>query len=416
MKVVVIGAGLAGLTAARRLAGAGADVLVLESNDRVGGRAWTVRSALGSAVDLGGMWVGADHGRVRALAAEAGMTVFPSPTAGATAFVDGARVRRRLPVATAVPAGLALLRLAALSHRDGADRTVGAWLRRIPGKGARDLLATVLTEAMAEDPDAISMRTLLTGIRSAGGLRAVLGMRGGAQDGLLAGGAGGLAEWLAADLTVHLGRPATAITRSGPGIVVDTPSGPIRADRAVVAVPPPVARAIRHDPPLPPGRAAAERDTAMGAVYKAIAVYPDPFWRQAGFSGQLVAVRGPAAFDVSPPGGPGHLAVLVAGGEARALSALPARRRRAAVLDVLATAFGPQARSPVDWHEKSWHEDRHVGGGYSALPVLGAGPVIGPTPPAGPVHWAGTETAERHPGYLEGAVASGEAAADAVLT
>ncbi|GAA4293649.1 hypothetical protein GCM10023148_56280 [Actinokineospora soli] len=65
----------------------------------------------------------------------------------------------------------------------------------------------------------------------------------------------------------------------------------------------------------------------------------------------------------------------------------------------------------MSWHEKAW-----VDGGYAALPVPGAEHVLGPTPPAGPVHWAGTETAATHRGYLEGAIASGQAAARAVLT
>ncbi|GAA4296957.1 hypothetical protein GCM10023148_57340 [Actinokineospora soli] len=231
----MIGAGFAGLTAARKLAGH--DVVVLEAGDRVGGRAWTVTSALGSAVDLGGMWVGADHHRLAALAAEAGMTVFPTPTRGALAYLDDRGVRKGLPPLTALAAGWALLRM---SEEDG---TVADWLRRFPR--ARPLLDAVLSEALAADTDQVSVRALRSGVRAVGGFRVVLGVSGGAQDGLLSGGAGGLAEWLATGLDVRLGCPATAIRRSPGGVVVETPAGPVHADRAVVAVPPPVARGIQ---------------------------------------------------------------------------------------------------------------------------------------------------------------------------
>lgn len=111
------------------------------------------------------------------------------------------------------------------------------------------------------------------------GLWTVLATKGGAQDALLVEGAGTVAERIAAELGPRLrtGQRVTAIARDGDGVTVRTTSGRIRAERAIVAVPPPVARAIEHDPPLPDARVAVEQGTYMGSVYKAIAVYERPF-------------------------------------------------------------------------------------------------------------------------------------------
>ncbi|MFC9876162.1 FAD-dependent oxidoreductase [Nocardia salmonicida] len=105
--------------------------------------------------------------------------------------------------------------------------------------------------------------------------------------------------------------------------------------------------------------------------------------------------------------------VLVAGPEARALDGLDSAVRRAAILGPLATHLGPEVLEPVGWHEKSWHQDQRVGGGYAALPDIGAddGYLPADTTPMGHLHWAGTETAREHAGYIEGAIESGERAA-----
>ncbi|WP_067537190.1 flavin monoamine oxidase family protein [Nocardia crassostreae] len=418
--VVIVGAGFAGLSAARVLRRRGIDVLVLEAAGRVGGRALTEVSDAGTAVDLGGQWLGRDHTRISALASEFGMTLFPTYTNGRTLIVDGVRRIETMSL-TVAAAGLALLRLESMARTGGgSDRiTVAHWVSRVPGKRARRLLEVVLSESLATDLDQVSVRALTTGIKSAGGLRVMLGTAGGAQDSLVSGGAGGLARAMADELgsVVHLNRPVTAITRTADGVTIDTPTGSVRARRVIVTAPPPVAAGIRHTPPLPPGRGAAERNTVMGTMYKAIAVYDAPFWRADGLSGEIVSLDGavPAAFDISPPGGPGHLGVLIPGRAARALDRLTPAERRDTVLSALSRHLGPGAMNPLSWHEKSWHLDPYVGGGYSALPKPGhLSTLTDAAIPTGPIHWAGTETAPRWTGYFEGAVRSGEHAAQQV--
>jgi monoamine oxidase len=214
-----------------------------------------------------------------------------------------------------------------------------------------------------------------------------------------------------------LGRKVTAIVRGDDGVTVRTSSGDVRASKVIVTAPSPMAGRIDFDPLLPPERIALQQSTYMGSVYKAIAVYERPFWRERS-GGEFLVLDDPgrAVFDTTPPAGPGHLCVLVAGPEARSLDRLDAAGRRAAVLGALTRHVGPEVLEPVGWHEKSWQLDEYVGGGYLALarPGTTEGLVPVPSSPVGDVHWAGSETAADHPGYLDGAIESGIRAANEV--
>ncbi|MFB7911909.1 FAD-dependent oxidoreductase [Kitasatospora sp. NPDC056076] len=101
----------------------------------------------------------------------------------------------------------------------------------------------------------------------------------------------------------------------------------------------------------------------------------------------------------------------------RDLDRLDPVQRRRAVLGPLSPHIGPEVLEPVSRHEKAWHLDEHVGGGYIALPELGTPASVLPmsATPVGRIHWAGAETASEHPGYLEGAIEAGRRAASEVI-
>lgn len=422
--VVVVGAGMSGLIAARALRRHDIDVLVLEAAQRAGGRVLTETSTLGSRLDLGGQWVGSGHHRFEALAGELGATVFPMHTPRVPKVIAGAR-----PVSMLRPGVLlagAALSFWSLRAKFGAPRrwhsqTVDDWLRRLPSAAARRLLEVIVEVSSTADLDRLSMGAFAEMISYQGGLTAMLSTKGGAQDSLVLEGAGTLAERIAAELgdRVLLGSPVTAIGRADVSVMVDSAKARVRAAKAIVSVPPPMQTGITFDPPLPPGRASLQDTMYMGSVYKAIAVYERPFWREhADIEAVLLDSPGGGAFDTSPPDGPGHLCVLVGGGEARELDGLGDGDRRRAILGPLAAAIGlPELLNPVGWHEKSWHRDEHAGGGYSALPSAGSTGTTFPLPsdPVGNVYWTGTETAAEHAGYIEGAIESGERVAAQVI-
>lgn len=420
--VAVVGAGMSGLTAARDLHRAGVDVLVLEAAERLGGRAMTETSALGSRVDLGGQWIGHDHHRIKALASELGATQFRMHTRPLPIVVDGSR-RLRAAGPSMLVALLVLVGVEAWSRIAKTQRcnttTVQARLRRVPGR-ARRLLEVLAYISWTADLDRCSLHAMAQSIRQQGGLRTMLATAGGAQESLVAEGIGTLIEGLAAELGSRVlpGRRVTSIVCGANGVTIDTTAGAIHAAKVIVTVPPPLTGRITYDPPLPPSRAALASDTYMGSVYKGVAVYPRPFWRdRAGGEFLVLDKPGRAVFDTGAPGGPGHLCVLVGGPEARELDRLDAAERRNAVLGALARYVGPDVLEPASWHEKSWHLDEYVGGGYIALALPGTTDGIPPIDctPTGDIHWAGTETARDHAGYLEGAIESGTRVAREVI-
>lgn len=435
--VVVVGAGYAGLSAALALHDAGREVLVLEARDRVGGRVWT-RDVGGVPMDMGGMWLGADHHRFAAMAARFGAATYPTPEHGATAIVRDGVVRR----AGSLPLGWrsllmvpALLRLRAIARRvdpnrpwaaAGADRldrtTVEAWLRRwVPDPAGRALLSEVLTSSESVEPVDYSLLTLAGTIADQGGLDKLFGTDGGAQQDLFHGGADSPARGAAALLgdRVRLGAAVHAIDHAGGVARISGHGTQVTARRVIVAIPPSHVLGLHIEPAIDARRRTLLQRLPMGSVYKAGAVYQRPFWRNAGWSGDLVSPGNPitSAFDATPPGGPGVLMTLVCGRAAQRLAAVDPATLEAVVLDAFAAWFGPAGATPLAFSQVHWDAEPWSGGGYSAIPTPGTITSLWDVlaVPDGLIHWAGTETASRSSGFIEGAVRSGERAAAEAL-
>lgn len=437
-EVIVIGAGYAGLAAALGLIDRGCDVVVLEARDRVGGRVWTHHGD-GVPLDLGGMWVGVGHSHFRALLYRFGLTTFPTPTYGHAAWWDesSGKIRRARPLplpATAFPFATAallhaewLVRRASVKGRskDRADRldgvTVADWLRRwVPSRRARATIETALVLLYSTELTQVSMRTLVSMADQPGGLLAELGTDGGAQQDLVVGGADASALKIAALLgsRLRLATPAREIHHDLAGVRVVTEDATIAARHVVVALPPPRVGELAWKPGLPPWRANLIARMPMGSVTKLLAVYDCPFWRDGGWSGEALDPHGSvsSAFDVSPPGGPGVLASLTCGAKSVELASLPADVRQDRILEAMSKWFGPAARQPRAVVNVSWENEVYSGGGYSAVPIPGTWQQAQRVAePLGRVHFAGTETAARFAGYIDGAISSGERAAQDVL-
>ncbi len=193
-----------------------------------------------------------------------------------------------------------------------------------------------------------------------------------------------------------------------------------RSPRAIVAVPPTLAGRIDYHPQMPPGRDQLTQRLGQGTLTKVTAVYDTPLWRAQGLTGTAVSADGlvNATFDDSPEdGSPGILFGFVGGDNARAHQAMSPADARAAVLDELATLFGPAARSPRAYHESRWTNERWTRGCPVAIAAPGTLLAYGPAvrAPVGRIHWAGAETSTFWNGYMDGAVRSGERAAAEAL-
>jgi monoamine oxidase len=246
--------------------------------------------------------------------------------------------------------------------------------------------------------------------------------RGGGQQSRFVGGSGLITDRLAAGLgkRVVLGSPVRRIEQVKGGVKVVSDKTIVNARRVIVAVPPTVAGNIDYRPGLGQQRDEFTRRVPQGTLMKVAAVYPKPFWRDKGFTGQGLAPDGfvTATFDDSPPeGDPGVVFGFVGGDKARAFRRLAVAERRAAVLGEFARFWGDEAKQAEDYFETDWTGEAWSRGCPVALYGPGALLSYGPEirRPIGRIHWAGTETSTYWNGYMDGAVRSGERAAIEVL-
>jgi monoamine oxidase len=434
--VVIVGAGLAGLQAARVLARGGASAVVLEARDRVGGRTLNFDLGDGKVVEAGGQWVGPTQTRMLALARELGVETFktynegdnviewqgelkryrgPIPRISPLVLADTLRVQRRLErLARSVPPEAPW---AAPDARELDSQTFATWLEaNTRTQGARALFDIGTEAVWAAEPADLSLLHVLFYVNSAGGFDSLIGTAGGAQDARFAGGSQEVSLRMAREVEVRLETPVRTI-KWGEGFV--EVEG-VRARRAIVAIPPALAVRIHYDPPLPAARDQLTQRMPLGTVVKCFAIFDEPFWRRDGLTGQATSDAGPVrtTFDNSPPdGSPGILLAFLEGDWARRLIRLPEWERRSLVLDGLRRLFGARAARPDRYLEKSWADEEWTRGCYGAAMTTGAWTAFGEylRAPIGPIGWAGAEVASVWSGYMDGAVRSGERAAAEAL-
>ena len=441
--VCVVGAGFAGLAAAARLQSEGRTVVVLEARDRVGGRTWAHRVSDGTVVDRGGAWIAPRHEASFSVAEEVGMATYKTWVRGAHLLVGDGRTRRytglipKIGPGAVITTALALARTDRLAHRipldepwtakrarQWDDRTVAWWVERCGVRTpiGRDLFEMAVRGLFAFDLNETSLLHLLFLVRAHGSLNALFSIDGGAQENLVDGGMGTMAERLADRLSgaVKLSQPVRSITQASDSVTVDSDEMTVRARRVIVSVPPALALGIRFDPALPSDRADLYRHAVAGWETKTLVVYERPFWRDDGFSGQSAEPKSLAEVTIdasAAAGAPGVLAAFTFGAVARDAAALPAADRRAAVLETLGRRFGPRAAAPEEFIETSWWEEPWTKGcSFAHLPpgyLTRSGAVL--RMPMGLVHWAGTETATMSHGSIDGAIRSGWRAAEEVL-
>jgi monoamine oxidase len=438
--VAIVGAGLAGLSAADALTEAGLSVVVLEADHRVGGRTLNFDLGDGKVVEVGGQWVGPTQQHLIDLAARLKVGTYPTYTTGkSVAMLNGGRSEYRhvprLSPFGLVESGLTLARLDRLARRIDVDHpwsdqrgldelTMASWMRRhVRTRVARTMLELLIENVFACTPADVSVLHVLTCVQSARGLGPMIRTRGGAEDARFVGGSQLLCLRLAERLgpeTVILSSPVRTITQTSDNVHVKTDELAVTAGHAIVTVPPALAGRIAYDPPLPSSRDQLTQRAPMGSIIKCLAIYDEPFWRRDGFNGQAVSdeLAVHATFDNSPPdGSPGILLGFLTAANARSLARVEEAERRQAVLSSLVAIFGPRAARPSHYVETDWSAQEWTRGCYAAhfAPGVWTGYGEALRAPVGKLHWAGTESATTWIGYMDGAVQSGLRAAAEVL-
>ena len=427
--VVIIGAGLAGLTAAVELRKAGRSVCVVEARGRVGGRTLDYSIGGGHVVERGGQWIGSTQTEILSLAGQLGIESFPSYTQGKIVLhLNGARflldnvedslatkeAKYRLDqMALTVPLNKPWTAVQATAW-DGLS--VADWLTgNVSDAGARQSIESEIQSFLPAPTQDISLLYFLFYVHSAGGLQA---LNSGAQELRFKGGPQALSKKMARSLedNLLLSSPVSEIIQTDTAVKVFSRRACIIARRAVVAMMPTDVQRIRFAPELPQQRHALDATWQGAPGFKVNVVYSTPFWRAQGLSGFSVSDDGPVqtTFDNSPP----DVSRGVLLGFVQQQTALvDAVTRRQSILNALARLFGNAALTPQAYIEMDWSRERWTSGCVSILrPNVLTQHGAALRQPFQRVHWAGTETSDIWNGYMEGAVRSGKRVALEIIS
>ncbi|CAI8695816.1 flavin monoamine oxidase family protein [Burkholderia cenocepacia] len=441
--VVVVGAGLSGLVAARQLAERQRSVIVLDARSRIGGRMYLEKTIEDGVLDVGGQWVGDTQDAVLALLDRLSIARFDSYYEGRSLLSwNGKLADFDGDVANVLDGQYGTTRADQIAMRQAWSKFL-AISRTVPA-------ATPWTAPNASLLDAQTFESWMDNeVRRAyakwvPSVQARIGGSGGFEPGqtsllhmawtqrvgpqsehperwLLHGGAGQVPPMLAEALSerIVLAARVTDIERHAGGVTVSTGRVRVHAKAVIVAIPPSLRAGIRFSPELPAVYTGFMQCSPMGSISKVHAVYPTAFWRARNLSGTAMGNLKTCEFiaDSSPPSGkPGILTSFIAGKRNVELSDVAPERLRDAVLDDFGYYFGAEAKRPTQFFHFNWEDQSLTGGAFTAYLAPGGWTIYGKgwREPVENIFWAGTETSDRWPGYFDGAVRAGLRAASDV--
>ena len=423
---IVVGAGVAGLTAAHLLADAGKDVVVLEARDRVGGRIVTDRR-YGLATDLGASWIhGITDSPVAAAADAFGMQMVE--------FTVGGYQPDSRPIAYYGPDGRRLSDAAARSFIDDINAVDATLLEVVAASGPDASYRDVADEAIArygwDEDRAQRVREYLEhrSEEQYGAWIEDLAAHGLDDDSVegdevvFPNGYDRLPSRMAEGLDIRLTHVVTQVRWSADGVAVTTDRGTLTADTAVVTVPVGV---LQSDdfvvvPPLPEPVAGALSRLKMNAFEKIFLRFPTRFWDDGVYA---IRQQGPESrwwhswYDLTALHGTPTLLTFAAGPAAGETRDWTEKEIVDSVLTQLRRLYGDRVEKPTHVHVTDWQDDPFSHGSYAYMKVgsTTADHDILATPVGGVLHLAGEATWTDDPATVTAALNSGHRAAQNIL-
>lgn len=440
--VVIVGAGVAGLTAANDLKKAGLSVAVLEARDRAGGRLWT-DVIDGAMLEIGGQWVSPDQDALIDTVAELGLETFSRYREGDSVYVGPDGVAKRFtgemfPVSPETQAAIAEIteRLDAMVAEIDPDRpwahekaaewdsiSWDAWLRTQTDddEAVRNLAFATGPAMLTKPTHSFSLLQSLLMAASAGAYSHlvdadfILDKRvvGGLQQVPLL-----LAERLGED--VFLEQPVRTLEYGDDGVTAVADGMTVRARFAILALPPNLYPRISFVPALPRLQHQMHQHLSMGFVIKVHAVYDRPFWRDKGLSGTAFSPYelSHEAYDNTNHGDErGTLVGFVSDRHADDVFRISAEERKERILESLSHYYGPEAKDPIVYYESDWGAEEWTRGAYAVSFDLGGLHRYGADlrEPVGPIHFACSDMAGAGYQHVDGAIRMGRLAASNII-
>jgi monoamine oxidase len=367
-RVIVVGAGIAGLVAAWTLQRSGIDVVVVEGRDRIGGRTHTVDLA-GAAVDLGASWIHDGQGSpTLPTFDELGVECMPASN---TSIALGASVLNRVDgvfpdadarnALSAAMAGLFMSGAALDEVADGADLVdaMGTLIAAID-PNVRGTLGQLLAMNEGKDADEVEFATFAEVFFAPGGEH---------EDVMPRGGYRALVEHLAHGVDIRTSQPVRRVAQTTDGVEVETASETFTGTHALVTVPLGVLKAdtIVFDPPLPSSHVEAIERVGFGVLEKVVLAYDRPV-----LPGHVTIVDSPrpawpVLLDQSTWYGVPVVVGMATGDHGRALAAMPEADRVAALHAVICEIAGPDTPAPIAYATTGWAADPFVNGCYASF-------------------------------------------------
>jgi monoamine oxidase len=393
--VIVIGAGAAGLAAARTLEAAGRRTIVLEARDRIGGRVHTDRSFAGFPIERGAEFLHGKRGLSRQMARDMALPDVPAIPALRGYTASGGRVRGLLAWMLTTPSCWPLVPFAlSLSKHAGDDASVDELLeRRKPSPTLRRLVDVMCNSAgaSAHELSAREVSRLLQGDETQGDFR-------------LPGGYDQLIERIGDRLDVRLSTPVELVEWSDQQVRVNG----LTARAVVITVPLAVLPSLRFEPALPLEKTRAAGALRMGPGMKVLLSFRERFWPA---RASFIILEGAPPIVWTPRDDAPVLVAFATGGHASLLHDPIAQ-----TMDELAKAFGREVKDLlVRADVADWSRDPWTRGSYSSVPPHATAAREALAASVGPLHFAGEATDVRAPATVSGAIASGNRAASEIL-
>ncbi|KAL0479380.1 monoamine oxidase [Acrasis kona] len=461
--IIVVGGGLAGLYASKKLIKEGHSVLVLEARDRVGGRTLTEKHG-DHYWDLGGQWVGGTHYLLQDLVKELGLEMFDQYEEGDHILdVNGKQIKYAGNISNlndkysldGVFEAIQKLDTMAFSLPSVSDplsgkpnidekqygnpktwdsQTIAEWTsKNVKGDDGRAIINWFARVCLGQEPLEMSLLYFLVFLKAGEGYSRLADIKGGAQEKRIVNGSQQVSTRLKElleknkNFDIKLNSTVHRIEQhptAGVSVTVWNDDLGVKDQRVykakycIVAVPPTISRKIDFYPLVSGARDELTQRMPMGCIIKVIVVYKNRFWREKGFSAEVISDTGPIfiCYDDSAPDGTSAIVGFIGAQAAREWATRTEAERQSAICKQYARYWGEEALHPIKYLEKDWRTERHSGGCYVGL--LGPGAITachkGLREPCGRIHWAGTETASKWIAYMEGALESGERVAKEV--